>query len=194
MISKYFSVLLLMMMISIVTQAQFETSGESGSSSTYTPPKNTKPPSEPIKDRIVVGGGLNLSFGTYTYIGLTPLIGYRATDKLIVGSIFTYQYTKDTRPGYNYSTSFYGVTPFARYSIFSGLFAHAEYEMLYGEYYYNDDPRWINSLLIGGGYGYPIGNNGFIGIYILWNVTPDSNPLYHIYERPVLRMSFGIGL
>ena len=64
--------------------------------------------------------------------------------------------------------------------------------MLYGQYYINDDPRWLKSLLVGGGYGVQLGSHGFAGIYILWNVTPDAN--YPIYDQPVVRMNFGVGL
>lgn len=172
--------------------AQFETTSDTTKSeSEFNGPK-TKPQPTPLKERIVLGGGLDLQFGNYTVIGLTPLVGYSVTDKFLVGGIFTYRYIQDNSAGSGYSTSTYGVTPFARYTLFKGLFVHAEYEMLYGQYYVNDDPVWINSLLIGGGYGVKLGNRGFAGIYMLWNVTPDAN--YPIYDRPQVRMTFGVGL
>jgi len=180
------------LIFSFNTKAQFEDPKDANMHTST--PQSQKIEAKPsrIKEKIVVGGGLDLQFGNYTIIGLTPLVGYTVTDKFLVGGIFTYRYFKDNRPVVGYSTSTYGITPFARYNIFKGLFAHVEYEMLYGEYYINDDPRWINSLLVGGGYGTPIGENGFAGIYVLWNVTQDPN--YPIYEQPVLRMSFGVGL
>lgn len=179
------------LLVSFSASAQFETKGDSAKSPVTTKAPKTKPQPKPLKEKIIVGGGLDLRFGNVTVIGVTPLIGYTVTDKLIVGSIFTYRYFKDNTAGVNYSTSTYGIAPFARYNIFKGLFAHAEYEMLYGEYYYNDGSRWINSLLLGGGYGTQIGRAGFAGIYVLWNVTPDEN--YPIYDAPVVRMSFGVG-
>ncbi len=172
--------------------AQFETASDSSSSSSEYKGQKSKAQAPPLSERINVGGGLDLRFGEITVIGLTPLIGYKVTDKFMLGTILTYRYFSDNRPGVNYTTSTYGVTPFARFNIFKGLFAHAEYEMLYGEYYYNDGGRWINSLLVGGGYGVPLGEKGFAGVYVLWNLTPD--PLYPIYDEPVIRMSFGVGL
>lgn len=184
--------LILALLTSFSLSAQFETASDSSSSSSTYKGQKSKPQSPPLSERINVGGGLDLRFGEITVIGLTPLIAYKVTDKFMLGTILTYRYFKDNRPGIQYSTSTYGVTPFARYNVFKGLFAHAEYEMLYGEYYYNDGAKWINSLLVGGGYGVPLGNKGFAGVYVLWNLTPD--PQYPLYEQPVVRMSFGVGL
>jgi len=178
--------------MSLSTYAQFETANDSSNNQKpYFQGPEVKKQKTPIKDRLLVGGGFDLRFGDITVIGLTPLVGYKVTDQLVTGGIFTYRYFKDNRPGFNYSTTTYGFSPFARYTIFRGLFAHVEYEMLYGEFRYNDDPRWVNSFFVGGGYGVPLGDNGFAGLYLLWNLTEDPN--YRIYQNPVVRMSFGVG-
>jgi hypothetical protein len=183
---------LIFSLISFGLKAQFEPTNDGSSSTPVHQGPKTKEQPKPLKERLVIGGGLDLQFGNYTVIGLTPLVGYKVTDKFLAGGIFTYRYIQDNRYNPSYSASTYGVTPFARYTIFKGLFAHAEYEMLYGKYFINDSARWINSLLVGGGYGTPLGNNGFVGVYVLWNVTPNAD--YPLYEKPVIRMSFGIGL
>lgn len=184
-------VIISLLFVSFSSSAQFETTNDSAASQGVTKAPKTKAQPRPLKEKIVVGGGLDLRFGDITVIGVTPLIGYTVTDKFIVGSVFTYRYFSDNRPTVNYSTSTYGIAPFARYNIFKGLFAHVEYEMLYGEYYYNDGNRWVNSLLVGGGYGVQLGRAGFAGLYVLWNLTEDPN--YPIYSAPVVRMSFGVG-
>lgn len=170
--------------------AQFE------SPETTTTTTNTgnakKSSSRPLGDNLVVGGGLDLQFGNITYIGVTPLLAYAATDNFLLGGIFTYRYFNDNRPGANYSTSTYGVAPFARYFLFQGVFAHVEYEMLYGEFDYQREPFWLNSFFVGGGYASRIGDKGFAGIYLLWNLTED--PIYKVYSNPVLRFSVGVGL
>jgi hypothetical protein len=91
----------------------------------------------------------------------------------------------------SYSTSTYGIAPFLRYQIYGGFFAHVEYEAIYGEWDYQRDAFWIDSFFVGGGYMVPIGNNGFFGLYLLWNLTEDPN--YIIYSNPVVRTSFGFG-
>jgi hypothetical protein len=171
--------------------AQFESPSDSTKSPTPSSTKTVQPKT-PFREKLVLGGGLDLQFGKYTVIGLTPLLAYAVTDKLLLGSIFTYRYFKNNQVGFEYSTNTYGVSPFARYFIFKGLFAHAEYELLYGEFYYNQGSVWVDSFLVGGGYGQRIGKNGFAGIYVLWNITEDPN--YQIYNNPIFRISFGVGL
>jgi hypothetical protein len=188
---KFIFTYTLFIFLSFNVSAQFETTNDSSTAPSHFQGPQTKKKSPPLKERINIGGGLDLRFGDITVVGLTPLIGYKVDENLMVGTILTYRYFKDNRPGFKYSTTTYGISPFARYNIFKGLFAHVEYEMLYGEFRYNDDPRWLNSLFVGGGYGVPLGNNGFAGIYVLWNLTEDPN--YLIYNNPVLRMSFGVG-
>ena len=190
----YILTILSIIFFQLTVSAQFEGSNDGKAPDPNTNVPKTKPQPKPLKDRIVLGGGLDLRFGDITVIGITPLVGYKVTDKLIAGLNLTYRYVSYNYLVPTYTTSTYGIAPFMRYDIYKGLFAHAEYEFLYGQYYFNDDSRWVNSLLVGGGYGAAIGSSGFVGIYVLWNITPDANPLYQIYTKPQLRMSFGIGL
>lgn len=176
-------------MVSQSSFAQFETNEVPSSHSTSNK-ETIKKQRGPIKDNLVVGGGLDLRFGDYTMIGVTPLVGYTVTDDFIVGGIFTYRYFKDNLS--NYTTNTYGVAPFARFFVYQGLFIHAEYEMLNGEFYYRQGNVWVNSFLVGLGYGSRIGDKGFIGFYALWNLTEDEN--YQIYNQPTFRISFGVGL
>lgn len=169
---------------------QFETPNDTTSSTpSFNGPEDK---STSILENIVVGGGFDLQFGNYTVIGLTPLVAYTITDDFLAGTIFTYRYFSDNRPTPNYTTTSYGISPFLRYNLFKGIFAHAEYEMLSGEFYYNDERTWVNSLFVGGGYSNSLGQKGFVGIYVLWNLT--ENPDYIIYNNPVIRMSFGVGI
>lgn len=170
--------------------AQFEDSQTSGSAKQSSKP--AAPTRTSLKDKLIVGGGLDLQFGNVTIVGVTPLVAYSITDDFLAGGIFTYRFFQDNRPGANYSTSTYGIAPFARYFVYEGFFVHAEYEMLFGEFAYQRDPVWINSFLVGAGYGQRIGDRGFVGIYVLWNLTED--PTYKIYNNPIFRLSFGVGL
>ena len=43
-----------------------------------------------LADRIFYGGNLGLQFGTITFIDASPLIGYRLTDKLSLGTGISY--------------------------------------------------------------------------------------------------------
>ena len=57
-------------------------------------------------DRITIGGGLGLSFGTLTIIEIAPSIGYYLTDNILVGVGGRYSYYKDNIV--NSRTTIYG--------------------------------------------------------------------------------------
>ena len=181
--------LFLLLIVGQTCWAQFETN-EQTTSPTTSDNSKIKKHKDPLKEKIVVGGGFDLQFGNTTVVGLTPLAAYAVTDDFLLGGIFTYRYFQDNRT--NYSTSTYGIAPFARYFVYKGLFAHAEYEMLNGEFYYNQGHVWVNSMFLGFGYASRIGSKGFVGFYALWNLTEQEN--YIIYNQPTFRINFGIGL
>lgn len=196
---KTITAVLVLLFSSASVFAQFETTPSDSSSTTSSKTKKSRKSNQvkqqtSIKDKLVLGGGLDLQFGTITSIGVTPLVGYLVTEKFMVGGVFTYRYFKNDYFIPSYSTSTYGVAPFARYNIFKGFFAHVEYEMLYGEWVYLDDPFWLNSFFVGGGYNVAIGGRGFAGIYFLWNLTQNDQLKYQPYNNPTMRVSFGVGL
>lgn len=147
----------------------------------------------PWKQKIIFGGNLGLQFGGETRIDLSPEIGYKITENLIAGVGVSYQYYKSKL--YNYSTSLYGGKVFSRYYIMKNVFGHAEFETLSLESDVFDpkgihgdvDRFWIQSLLVGGGYKQPIGQNSALIITVLWNLndTPDSP-----YSNPIIRIGF----
>jgi len=154
-------------------------------------------PESTFKSRLFFGGGFGLQFGSVTLIELSPLAGYKITPKFAVGISPTYKYYQ-FKDYYNqtfyYKTNVFGASVFARYLVFENVFAHAEYETLY----YNTkvsgsgiDRRQYNSVLVGGGYRQPIGENAAMNLMVLWNLndTPDSP-----YTNPVIRVGFTIGM
>jgi len=163
--------------------------------------KNTPKPHSSFWDRIYVGGNMGAEFGSVTYVELSPLFGYRITDKLSAGFGVTYIYWKDNL--YNVSTSIYGGRVFGRYNIFDFLFVHAEYEMLNLDCFHvenqggiaviNQERAWVPGLLLGGGLRQPFGNSGS-GAYVmgLYNVLDsDCSP----YASPfILRVGIAFGL
>ena len=88
------------------------------------------PPKKSFKDRIFVGGNLGLQFGTVTFADISPLVGYKFTEKITAGIGATYQYYHYKDKYYDFETNVYGGRVFARYNFTDYLFAHAEYEYL----------------------------------------------------------------
>lgn len=162
-------------------------------------------PKQSFADKLFFGGNLGLQFGNTTYIDVSPLVGYKVTEKFHAGLGATYIYESSkirftSGPTFRYETSHYGGRLFGRYYVWENLFAHAEYEYLNLGY---PDPLYdpvtgqiekigitrqnINSIFIGGGYAQPIGPNAAFLIMALWNV---NEGVYSPYVNPLFR--FGI--
>jgi hypothetical protein len=154
--------------------------------------KKSKPFNNLETSRYVFGGGLGLQFGNPTLIEISPKIGYRLTEKTIVGGGVTYMYYSENQGGYGtYVASDYGGSIYGSYEPFDNIFGWAEFEVLnYGYKIPTIDitRKWIGSPLIGIGYRQPLGEKGFIQLLLLYNLnyTTDSP-----YSSPVItRISF----
>ncbi len=152
----------------------------------------------PLKDRIYFGGNLGLQFGNQTYIDISPLVGYKFTEKFSAGVGITYIYYKQhfkNYPQYDYSTSIYGGRVFSRYYFIENLFGHVEVEMLNMEVFntikYDYERKNILSPFVGAGYVQRFGERSGIYIMLLYNLndTPDSP-----YSNPVVRIGVNLGI
>jgi hypothetical protein len=145
-----------------------------------------------ITDRMFFGGNLGLSFGTnFTVVNLSPIVGYRVTDRLGVGAGPIYQYTRIKDYGFNretVTTNNYGFNTFARYALFNPFFAQVEYEYLNFEFVefdldtFRDD---YSSLFLGGGVNQSIGGNAAFSIIVLYNVLYNDDE-FGPYNSPLV--------
>lgn len=135
-----------------------------------------------IRERIFTGGGFGASFSSYySYISVSPLIGYKITPKLAGGLQLTYRYTnyKTYRP--SISTSDYGISPFVRFSVYGPFFLHAEYEYLNYEFPVSSSETVrlsFNSVMAGGGLFQPIGRRAGFYLLALYNFSYKANSPY----------------
>lgn len=170
-------------------------------------------PNMPSKfsDRIFFGGNFGLQFGEITLIDVSPMVGYRITDKVATGISLSYKYYQNKKFFYNpYSNSFmemtsniYGASIFGRYYFVENLFAHAEYEYLIYSYdnyrpnsigaSYSKSTETVNvpGLFLGGGYRQPIGGRTYFTITILYNIMESQ---YSPYSNPIIRVGMSVGL
>jgi hypothetical protein len=152
------------------------------------------PLKKPFLDKVFVGGNLGFQFGTVTFAEVSPLIGYRITEKISAGIGATYQYYRYKDPTYQLETNVYGGRVFGRYFFTDYLFAHAEYEYLNLEAYdfYPTRRVDVESLLVGGGYFQRIGSsNSGVFVMLLYNLTESA---YTPYSNPILRIGVNLGL
>jgi hypothetical protein len=149
----------------------------------------------PFKDRIYFGGNLGLQFGTQTYIDISPLVGYKITEKLSAGIGATYIYYSYKDRYFSYKTNIYGGRIFGRYFFTDNLFAHTEVELINMELF--DNVRYdyyrknILSPLVGGGYIQRFSENSGVYIMLLLNLNDSAESPY---SNPIIRIGFNIGL
>lgn len=146
--------------------------------------------------RLFTGGGFGLQFGTETIIDVSPIIGYKVTDRFHIGLGGKYQYYRYKNRIYDFSTSIYGGSAFSRFYLFEDIFAHGEYEVLSYDaslvYYLNpnDNSRiLVESILLGGGYRQRITTNSSFIFLLLWNFNETE---YTLYNNPIIRIGINV--
>lgn len=127
-------------------------------------------------DKVFVGGNFGLQFGTVTFIDVSPLVGYRFTNRFSAGPGITYRYFK--LRGFE-GTSTYGGSFFARHIVGSQFFAQAQYENLNTIYPSLDTPNalergWVPGLFLGGGIFQPLGRRGAVTLAAMYNLIYDN--------------------
>lgn len=154
--------------------------------------KKPRPPSE-FWDDVYFGGNVGLQFGTVTFVEVSPLVGYKFTDRLSAGVGITYQYYHYKDRYYEFQTNVYGGRIFGRYLFTDFLFGHVEYEYLSLEAF-DFFPRRrvdVTSVLGGGGFMQRLGDNSAIVAMILYNFTES---VYTPYQNPIIRIGINFGL
>jgi hypothetical protein len=156
-----------------------------------------------MQKRLYFGGGVGFGMSSYaTSLMIAPVIGYRLTPDVDIGTRLNYTYYRYNDSPLKYSTNNFGAGVFARYYLFffSDLFIHAEYEALnYERVYINNltwevdhkEREWVSSLFLGGGYRQWIGQNAFVGITVLFNLLDSYDSPY---SNPIFRIGVGVGI
>ncbi len=156
---------------------------------------NSKKLKANFKDRIFLGGNLGLQFGTQTYIDVSPLIGYKITDRFSSGIGVTYIYYRYKDNVYSYNTNIYGGRVFSRYFFTENIFGHAEFEVLNMELLSTNNYQYyrknIYTPMIGAGYIQRFSNQSGIYLLLLYNLNDSAESPY---SNPIIRIGFNIGL
>lgn len=163
----------------------------------FTPPAPPKPKKEktpfPDRDKVYFGGGLGLWFGTRTsFVNLSPIVGYRVTEKYSAGVGITYINIQDRSYAPPITLNAFGGNIFNRFLLTDFLFAHAEYEILNGNWTLTERRFNLENIWVGGGLRQHAGGSSLM-IYALWNL---NETLYSkaYFPSPQIRVGLGIGL
>ena len=140
--------------------------------------------------RVYVGGGLGLQFGTITLIDVSPDFGYRITERYSAGIGIKYIHIADRRFTPPATLDIYGGSVFNRFIVTDFLFLHGEYEIINGPWNspYNFERFNLNNVWAGGGLRQAVGNSS-LNIMVLWNLNDEG-----YMPNPQIRMGISIGL
>lgn len=127
------------------------------------------------------GGNFGLQFGSYTYINISPTVGYLyLKDRLETGGgpIFIYErYRFSNTVSYNFFVT--GMNVYTRGYIFRGLYAMAQFDLINKPSYVTYNKRvTVPHFLIGAGYSVPMGKVGFFNIQAMFSVINNSETIY----------------
>jgi len=169
---------------------------------------DTSSPKKFDASRLIIGGSVGLSFGDYTNVNISPLVGYRLSQLFAAGINVNAQYGSERYRDYNSIT-----TQRNQYTIFGGgiwgrvypldfLFVHVQPEYNFVSLkstYYATDPKTtitdhygVPSLLIGGGYSQPVGGRAAFSIMALYDILQDSRSPYQ--NGLILRIGASLGI
>ena len=137
--------------------------------------------------KLYFGGSLTLQFGSYTAIGIWPLVGYKVTPKLSFGLQPGYEYLKYSNyyGGGDYETSNFGIRIFGRYRVIPQAYVHAEYATINYEFQrpqaggdYETYREWVPFLLLGAGFSQRLGGSTYAYVQVLFDVLQNKNSPY----------------
>jgi hypothetical protein len=140
--------------------------------------EKVKAPEEPTEDnplgrKYFTGGSFGLTFGTYTYINAAPILGYRLTKRISVGTGLSYFYINDPY----FEGSLLGGKFFAQGMVYKTFFAHTEYELV-------DFRNNFSVLLAGAGYRQMFSERAGIDLMVLFDLNQNGRSFY---RNPVIR-------
>lgn len=189
---KFICLLTLALFISVIVFAQ-----ETDTTKVEQQTADNEPPKPKLdKSRIYYGGYVTMNFSkNYSVIGAQPMVAYKLTPKLSVGTQFSYEYISDKRYSFEQNGSNYGFSIFSRYRVVPRLYAHTEFSLMSYKWFYsdgNDDRKWAPIFYVGGGFSQPISKNVYLNAQVLFDVLNHENSPYKDWE-PYFSIGIGVG-
>ena len=155
--------------------------------------KRKKPVDDLWKDRVTYGSNFQLQFGTFTFIYLSPTIGYIPFKNFNVGVGFIYNYI-NLNYGSTYGTysqSIFGTHTYARYYVRPNFFIQGQYDRLKQpnvSSYNPEDKTWVEYMMVGGGFRQPLSSHAGLTTSIMYNLTPSFLSIYP--SRLIIQFGF----
>ena len=81
---------------------------------------------KPFIDRLFWGGNVGAWLGNPSYVDVSPLIGYKVTEKLSIGVGGIYNYYSYRYNNYKFTSTFYGARIMARYFVLENVYVSVD--------------------------------------------------------------------
>lgn len=157
------------------------------------------------KSKLFIGGTFGLSFGDFTFVNLSPQVGYRFNNILAAGAGFNFIYSSSKydylSPSYREEYGVAGLNIFGRvYPIpYAFLQLQPEFNYIWGKLKYDDDiipdqkldGEFVPTLLAGVGAAIPAGNGAFT-IMAQYDLLQRKPTVYG--ENVFISIGFNFGL
>jgi len=156
--------------------------------------KNDKIKDDSWKEKIIYGG--NFAFFAnqqFSYIDISPLIGYRLTQSLLLAAGPVYNNYSTKLYGARFTVDVYGFRCLARLYFLESFFVQTGYDYLNRKIFIikngllQSDRVWFQNVWIGGGIRYAVVSNTYMFTTILYNLTQSP---YSIYSNPMIQVGF----
>lgn len=156
----------------------------------------------PTRERIFIGGNIGFQADNISIMfNISPVIGYRVTNRVTAGLGLTYQYYRDSSrfggQDYSATTHIYGGNVFARYLVTRYIFAQTEFEALnldnrrFGSESTDENRFWEYNYFVGGGYRAYLGPRTYLNLTVLYNLN--SNSVVY-FQNPIFRVGVDVRL
>ncbi len=145
------------------------------------PPPAAEPQGESAPSKFYFGGYVGATFGDYSTIEVSPMIGYHINPVLSAGVRFNYEYVSADLYGTDFNASNYGGSIFTYARIHPNVYLQAEYVQMSYEWptsLTETKREWVPFLYLGGGVVKQLSGNVSLVASVLFDVLQDDNSPY----------------
>lgn len=148
-------------------------------------------------EKISIGGNFSFLTNTrFTFVDISPLIGYRVSKTILVAAGPVYNYYSEYLYNLRYKFDIYGIRTMARVYFLESFFIQTGWDYLNRSIYVlqgntiQQDRIWVQNLWIGGGIRYMFSPNAYTFTSILYNL---NQTVYSPYPNPYIQIGFITG-
>jgi hypothetical protein len=180
------AVLIFFVNISYAQQADTTAKPAAVDTTTKVAPTPAAAPQEAFgASKVYYGGYVGATFGDYSSIKVSPMVGYHVSPVLSAGLRFKYEYVSANYYNQDFNASNYGGSVFSYARVHPNVFLQAEFEYMSYEWPTSATEtvrEWVPFLYLGGGAVTQLSGNVSLVASVLVDVLQDDNSPYGEWE------------